>query len=315
MRARAKGAAKPAKRKRRVKAKRKSKAPSKGKPRAKAVAKPKRAATRRAVRKPARATKSRVQSKAKRRPRAQAKAKSAAGESLAVEAPASAGTSGLVSGSKPERSGSQLDALEAQAIREAAARAFQKQKDGKALSQQDLAALRRYEAWRLLDAFYEVAKALPQHVLVDLLGSPKKMLLEWQKAGMPRNTDRRRTYDLFAVVGWLKARWLKNPEADAARLSSDAKARLNAAKATRAELELATQRGELVAVSDVVAEAGALTMRIRNNFLAMPAKLAGRLEGLDAASIERVLDGEVRDGLTELADRWGGRQMDTDARR
>ena len=291
MTARVKGKAKPAKRTAKVKAK----APGKRK----AGAQSKRAA------------KSRVKSTAKRRPRAKAKAKTkdAPAESPAVEAPG-------IGRSKPERSVSQLDTLEAQAIREAAARAFQKQRDGKALSQQDLAALRRYEAWRLLDAFYEVAKALPQHVLVDLLGSPKKMLLEWQKAGMPRNTDRRRTYDLFAVVGWLKARWLKNPEADAARLSSDAKARLNAAKATRAELELATQRGELVAVSDVVAEAGALTMRIRNNFLAMPAKLAGRLEGLDAASIERVLDGEVRDGLTELADRWGGEpQMDTDARR
>lgn len=39
----------------------------------------------------------------------------------------------------------------------------------------------------------------------------------------------------------------------------------------------------------------------------------------EAASIERLLDGEVRDGLTELADRWGtevlqdrmDRQMDS----
>ena len=78
-----------------------------------------------------------------------------------------------------------------------------------------------------------------------------------------------------------------------------------AAKATRAELELATHQGALVSVSDVSAEASALTTRVRNQFLAMPSKLAARLEGLDAVAIERMLDAELRDGLTELADRFG----------
>jgi phage terminase Nu1 subunit (DNA packaging protein) len=271
------------------KGKAKSKAKRKPGPKARVKAKGKPRAKPKAKRKPGPKAKARVKSKAKRKPRPKPKVKDAA-----------PGVQGSADGGE-----NKLDALEAEAIREAAERAFQKQREGRRLSQQDLHALRRYEAWRRLEAFYEVAKALPQHVLVDLLGSPKKMLLEWQEAGMPRNTDRRRTYDLFAVVGWLKARWLKNPDADAARLSSDARTRLHAAKASRAELELAAQRGELVAVSDVAAEAGALAMRVRNHFLAMPAKLAGRLEGLDAASIERTLDGEVRDGLTELADRWG----------
>ncbi len=248
--------------------------------------------------------------KAKAKPKAKGKSKPRAKAKPKAKAPAAQ----AAPASRARADAGKLDALEAQAIREAAGRALEKKKSGRQLSQQDLAALRRYEAWRRLEAFYEVAGALPQHVLVDLLGSPKKMLLEWADAGMPRNTDRRRTYDLFAVVAWLKVRWLKNPEADAARLSADARTRLHAAKASRAELDLAKQRGELVAVSDVVAEAGALTMRVRNHFLAMPAKLAGRLEGLDAGSIERVLDGEVRDGLTELADRWGGPQMDTDER-
>jgi len=82
----------------------------------------------------------------------------------------------------------------------------------------------------------------------------------------------------------------------------EARTRKMAAEAELAEMELARERGELVAVVDVGARLARVLERVRARFVAFPGKLAPRLVGLDTAMEARgVLEQAVGEVLSELS--------------
>lgn len=81
-----------------------------------------------------------------------------------------------------------------------------------------------------------------------------------------------------------------------------ARAREMAARAEMAEIELATRRGQMVAVADVTGRVASVLERVRARITAIPGKLAPRLVGTETATEAQVILQEaVREVLTELA--------------
>lgn len=82
----------------------------------------------------------------------------------------------------------------------------------------------------------------------------------------------------------------------------EAKTRKMAAEAELAEMELAQQRGDLVAVVDVGARVAGVLERVRARLVVIPGKLAPRLVGVETAMEARgVLEVAVGEVLAELA--------------
>ena len=83
----------------------------------------------------------------------------------------------------------------------------------------------------------------PQKLVEDLTGSPRKMLLEWERQGAPRNADD--TYPLARLLTWLKDKW-KAQQTKQLPLEIDWQARLKKAKALTEEDGYALSHGRLV---------------------------------------------------------------------
>ena len=90
--------------------------------------------------------------------------------------------------------------------------ARKRQAEGKALTVRDQAALRRDTDRRLEEQFETLATTVSQKALCEMLDTSRKIVLEWGRAGMPRNADRKKTYNLFVVMPWLRSRWNKFPD-------------------------------------------------------------------------------------------------------
>lgn len=194
--------------------------------------------------------------------------------------------------------------LEAQAIGGLVRRA----KVGDTLSRSEVLRLARYEREQRETRFRETAARLPQKVVVDLLATSRKVLLEWEAAGMPRNSDR--SYDLFAVLIWLKRRWLRGEEEDnGVGASSEQLERLRRIRADMAQIELDARRGEIVERAEVEAQWSRLFAALKQRLLSLGSSLGPRLEGQHARDIARELNDEMRCRLNDLAKQcrewWG----------
>ncbi|HEX2526895.1 MAG TPA: hypothetical protein VHL31_11455, partial [Geminicoccus sp.] len=82
----------------------------------------------------------------------------------------------------------------------------------------------------------------------------------------------------------------------------EARQRKVAAEAQLAELELARQRGEVVAIEDVGVELERCYSAVRNRLMAMPPKLAPLLCPEDPAVAQRLLEAAVVQALAELSE-------------
>lgn len=102
---------------------------------------------------------------------------------------------------------------------------------------------------------------------------------------------------------WREAELLrKEREAAAPGDLKEAQTRKMAAEAELAEMELATARGAMVAVTDVAGRLAKILERVRSRFVAVPGKLAPRLVGVETAMEARgVLEEAVGEILTELS--------------
>lgn len=85
------------------------------------------------------------------------------------------------------------------------------------------------------------------------------------------------------------------------------RARKDREMADKYELENQVKRGELIDLATVESAAFDVVMRVRSRLMRMPSAVAPLLLGLeDRIEIQEVLDGEVRDALTELSGNWTG---------
>lgn len=91
------------------------------------------------------------------------------------------------------------------------------------------------------------------------------------------------------------------PESAGGYNSDYDKNRLQAAKATRAEIDLAKIRGELVEIDSVVKEVEKEYIYVRAAFLSIPTKLAKSLSVMDdPAEIQEELESAINESLSHL---------------
>lgn len=107
--------------------------------------------------------------------------------------------------------------------------------------------------------------------LAALLGVDPAEVTKWKSQGCPHTPDNR--YVVAAVYRWRLEREASSEKMDAA----EAKRAREAAEAQLAELRLARERGEVVAVADVQAQAEAEAGRVRGVIQTIPTEWAPSL--------------------------------------
>ena len=152
--------------------------------------------------------------------------------------------------------------------------------------------------------------------VAELLGVTDRGVRKWIKEkGLPAKSDPRGfTLDWPSVLRWyVEYRIAENPGTggttapgihgtDRLETYEQALARRTRAEADLKELQLATERGQVVAIADVERVMGAANKSIQTLALALPATLTPQLLGLgDRAKVYAVLDRGVRSMLGNLA--------------
>ncbi|PCJ29616.1 MAG: hypothetical protein COA94_01050 [Rickettsiales bacterium] len=137
-----------------------------------------------------------------------------------------------------------------------------------------------------------------------LLNLSERRVQQLSKDGIIPKAERGK-YDLVSsvqgYVGYLYARAFgKNTASIDAHAE---KARLLKAQATKAELELDILKDKYIETEEVEFLYGGLVLVFRSKMLSMPSKLVRRLAavGSDFARIEKILEDEIYEALTELS--------------
>ncbi len=127
------------------------------------------------------------------------------------------------------------------------ARIVEKARAEKPLTRSETNQLARYELEQREDRFREHAQSVRQFIVLELLGTSSKVMGEWERQGMPRNHDRSKTYDLFAVLQWRNKRWVHgNGESPGNDKDSEHVERWQEYRADMLKLDLEEREEELI---------------------------------------------------------------------
>lgn len=160
--------------------------------------------------------------------------------------------------------------------------------------------------------------ALTASDIAELLGcTPKSVRNYWQDNGLPfMQVSTGRVSKWSEVLDWYVQKRLaesgnggkkitKNAgdgQPPAEETYADALCRKTIADANLRELELAVERGDVVAVADVEKSVANVAASIKTAILALPSKLVTRLHGVsDRNAIRAILDAEAREICSRLA--------------
>ena len=171
----------------------------------------------------------------------------------------------------------QNDSIADNLEREEAIAALNKRRNGAKLSKREISSIRKFEKKREEENQLKVLTAIPQKTLVELLGTSRKILREWEANGLPRKADR--NYDLFAVLSWLKDRWTKKGKEPSDK-ESPALERYRLAKAKHAELELAKLSGDLLDRQEVEKGQVERIMAVKSAMFRVPGQAAPVLSSM-----------------------------------
>jgi phage terminase Nu1 subunit (DNA packaging protein) len=161
-------------------------------------------------------------------------------------------------------------------------------------------------------------EALDTESVADLLGVTARQVRNWVKdKGLPSKDDPRgRRFIWRDALEWYI---IYRTEKDGSRGSQSAAAvplndpdetesleqattRKTIAEANLKELELATKRGQVVAIADAQRAIEVVSKNVQQKLLSVPAKLTGRLMGVaDRNRIHAILEVEMKQQCTELA--------------
>lgn len=143
----------------------------------------------------------------------------------------------------------------------------------------------------------------PFHVtgseLADILGLTPTRITQLAKEGMPRLPQG--GFDLRAAAGWYCSKLRNQAESARSELAAG-RARLATARATREELALAVEQGELVRADEVRDSAFTVSRLCRDNLLTIPDRLSSILVGLSEHEAHALMMAEIRRSLTAFAD-------------
>lgn len=142
---------------------------------------------------------------------------------------------------------------------------------GATLEAKDRRVMDRFVAALEDSVFWVLASRSPQKWLLGLLESSSKVLLEWENAGMPRNGDKAKSYNLWQVLPWVKGRlrggdvaWETAPE-DIRREYLTQQVRDKRYQADMRRLELKRRKQELIERNDVHAAFGQIAAALRRS--------------------------------------------------
>lgn len=184
-----------------------------------------------------------------------------------------------------------MESVASRLEREEAIAALNKRRQGISLSRREIGAIRRYEKQREEEIRHQVLSNIPQKSLADMLGTSRKVLIEWEGEGLPRNSDR--TYNLYSVLSWVKTRWACGSK-DGEK-NSPALERYRLAKAQEAEFDLKIKKGEFIDRDEVERGQIARIMAVKQVMFALPRSVAPYLAMVtDARKIEEYLTEKMR---------------------
>ncbi|HVV70443.1 MAG TPA: hypothetical protein VHI52_02925 [Verrucomicrobiae bacterium] len=128
----------------------------------------------------------------------------------------------------------------------------------------------------------------------------------WVAMGCPcARSTRGNRFDLGEVAKWKRANNITGePGRPAANESGDleaAKLRKENALAAKYEIQVDRERGTLVPATEVKTRWAQKVATAKSKFLGLPAAVAPRLEGMNAAAIQGELEKAVTDILNDLA--------------
>jgi len=139
-----------------------------------------------------------------------------------------------------------------------------------------------------------------QTELAEALGVTRRTIADWDKEGLAeagRVSDRPVEYDELFSLRWAWA----NKRAGGSPAQKDAKNRKLLAEAEMKEHELATMKGTLAVMDEVVDVWTDVLSRVRARIIAFKGSLAPRLVGLDdPREVKAVLDPAMNELIEEL---------------
>lgn len=152
--------------------------------------------------------------------------------------------------------------------------ALQRRREGGQLGAADVAAIRRYEERRAAEQRRAALRSVPQVDLVEVLGIPRKTLLEWERDGLPvLRSGRAVSYDLYAVLPWLRRRWAEgNGSGDTTKRAAEIKLLIRREAALQLKMQLLS--GELIHRDDVERENCRKVASVRSGLEALKLSLA-----------------------------------------
>ena len=162
--------------------------------------------------------------------------------------------------------------------------------EGKALTVRDQAALRAEDDRRRDEQFEALATTVSQKALCEMLDTSRKIVLEWGRAGLPRNADRKKTYNLFAVMPWLRNRWNTTPDDGEMVGDNEHTLKYQKHRARMMELQVLEKEEELIPRA-----------RCREGIL----RLAGLLRAM-GARLQRAYGPHAQEMLNETLDEFQG---------
>ena len=153
---------------------------------------------------------------------------------------------------------------------------------------------------------------LNQSELAALIGVSTKTVQQWDRAGLRdaarlKSSGRNAKYDVPAALRWWRDLEVQKAlEPYSSTDLEDERRRLVAAQATRAELDLAREQGELIPVADAKRAWGFVLTRIRARIVAMQGSLPPTLVGMDtpreASAVVSQACRELLDEIRAVAD-------------
>ncbi len=148
-------------------------------------------------------------------------------------------------------------------------------------------------------------------------GESRHRIAEWTKEGLPRNKDKKQTYNLRHFIDWTRDRAAalskkKLEEVLDTTGHSEIKDRMLEAKTQQEELELAKKLGLLCRVDEAEHLVGS-TLAIMSGLLqALPNMLATQLEGLDRRQREQKISDVLKNTLKQTKEAFKNQQSEED---
>lgn len=142
-----------------------------------------------------------------------------------------------------------------------------------------------------------------QKELAQILGLTTRQIRNLEAAGMPHRAEgNTKWYPLPDTVIWYTERKVESALTEAQRTDyEEARAREMAARAEKAELEVAKMRGELIHVDDLERLLSAPLAQMRARLLALPGRIASALPMPPVDALE-IIEPIVHEFMAELSE-------------